>query len=203
MTSTRLMALALTLGACASTPDTEPADPTDTGAAPGDEEEEGYRFIEDAADGASVVAVEAERYLGVWYEIASTPSPQQSMCTGTSAEYSLRDDGDVRVINRCYLDSLDGELNEIEGSARFVDDSGARLMVDFGFGFEAPYNIVDLDGASGDQPYGFAVVSSPGFALWILARDPQVDPELYTLLVDRAMERGLPADELIETLQPE
>ena len=44
MTSTRLMALALTLGACASTPDTEPADPTDTGAAPGDEEE-GYRFI--------------------------------------------------------------------------------------------------------------------------------------------------------------
>ena len=120
MTSTRLMALALTLGACASTPDTEPADPTDTGAAPGDEEE-GYRFIEDAADGASVVAVEAERYLGVWYEIASTPSPQQSMCTGTYAEYSLRDDGDVRVINRCYLDSLDGE-----GSTRSKDGALRR-----------------------------------------------------------------------------
>ena len=160
-------------------------------------------FVDDAADGQSVVAVDAGRYLGVWYEIATTPSPQQTSCTGTSAEYSLRDDGDVRVLNRCYLGSLDGPLNEIEGSASFVDASNARLLVDFGFGFAAPYNIVDLDGSAGDAPYDFAVVSSPGFALWILSRTPQMDPELYDLLVDRALERGLPADELVETLQPE
>lgn len=172
-------------------------------AQPGGDEEDAPSFVADADDGQSVEAVEPERYLGVWYEIASTPSPQQASCAGTTAEYSLRDDGDVRVLNRCYLGDLDGTLNEIEGSASFVDDSYARLLVDFGFGFEAPYNIVELDGQDGSEPYSFAVVSSPGFALWVLSRTPQMDDELYATLVERALDRGLPAEGLIETLQPE
>lgn len=163
----------------------------------------GPSFVADATDGASVEAVEAERYLGVWYEIATTPSPNQASCTGTTADYSLRDDGDIRVINRCYLGSLDGTLNEIEGKASFVDETGARLLVDFGFGFSAPYNIVELDGSAGDDPYEFAVVSSPGFSMWILSRTPQMDPELYDLLIERAADRELPVDRLAETPQPE
>jgi len=182
----------------------QPADwQNDTGADSAPSEPAGPVFVADAEDGLSVVAVEPERYLGVWYEIATTPSPQQAQCSGTSAEYSLREDGDVRVLNRCYIGGLDGRLNEIEGSASFVDDTYARLLVDFGFGFAAPYNIVQLDGRDGDDPYAFAVVSSPGFSLWILSRTPQMDPELYELLVDRAVERGFPADELVPTLQPE
>ena len=204
MSLVRLLGLAACLTACASP--SEEGDTSDTAEDTAAEQggtETGPTFVDDAADGASVVAVDAERYLGVWYEIASTPSPQQAMCTGTTAEYSLRDDGTVNVLNRCFLESLDGQLNEIEGFARFVDDSGARLMVDFGFGFEAPYNIVELDGSTGDAPYEFAVVSSPGFALWVLARTPQVDADLYDVLVERAEGRGLPAADLIETLQPE
>ena len=53
------------------------------------------------------------------------------------------------------------------------------------------------------EPYAFAVVSAPGFALWVLSRTPQMDPELYDELVERALERGYPADEPIPTLQPE
>ena len=161
-----------------------------------------YRFVEDAEDGASVVAVEPDRYLGVWYEIATTPSFQQTSCAGTTAEYSLRDDGAIDVLNRCYLDGLDGDLNEIEGIATPTDDTFARLLVDFGFGFEAPYDIVELDGADGDEPYDFAVVSSYGLAVWILSREPQMDAELYDLLVERARDRGLPVDELALTEQP-
>jgi len=191
-------ALGLLLTGC-----TAPADDTGAGSDTAEAAPTGPTFVPDATDGLSVEAVEAERYLGTWYEIASTPSANQSECTGTTAEYSLRDDGDVRVVNRCYLGSLDGTLNQIEGKASFADDSGARLLVDFGFGFAAPYNIVDLDGAAGDAPYGFAVVSSPGFALWILSRTPQMDPELYGLLLQRGTDRGLPTDRLVETLQPE
>ena len=160
-------------------------------------------FVDDAADGLSVVAVEPARYLGVWYEIATSPSPQQAACTATQAEYSLLDNGDIKVVNQCNLGSLDGDLNIIEGSASAVDDSYARLLVDFNLGFTAPYNIVELDGSVGDEPYEFAVVSSPGFFLWVLSRTPQMDPEVYDLLVERALDRGLPADTLIETLQPE
>ncbi len=163
----------------------------------------GPSFVEDAADGLSVAAVDPERYLGVWYEIASSPSFQQSSCAGTTAEYSLRDDGDVRVINRCYIGSLDGALNEIEGKASFLDDTYARLLVDFGFGFTAPYTIVELDGDESSDPYSFAVVTSAGVALWVLSRTPQMDEDLYDTLVTRAAARGYPADTLIRTAQPE
>lgn len=176
----------------------------DTAVDTGDGEKSGSSdFVEDAEDGLSVVALDPARYLGVWYEIASSPSPQQSACAGTTADYSLRDDGDIRVLNRCYLGSLDGSLNEIEGKASTLDDTYARLLVDFDLGFEAPYYVVELDGQAGDEPYEFAVVSSAGFALWVLSRTPQMDPELYDLLVERATERGYPADTLIMTEQPQ
>ena len=173
---------------------------TDTG----DGDKDGSsQFVADADDGQSVVGLDPARYLGVWYEIASSPSPQQSACAGTTADYSLRDDGDIRVLNRCYLGSLDGSLNEIEGKASILDETYARLLVDFDLGFEAPYYVVELDGQAGDEPYEFAVVSSAGFALWVLSRTPQMDPELYDLLVERAADRGYPADTLIMTEQPE
>ena len=188
--------------ACADTPKTATPGSTDT-ATDTAEVFEGPTFVDDAADGLSVERVVPERYLGVWYEIASSPSFQQSACAGTTAEYSLRDDGDVRVINRCYVGSLDGALNEIEGKASFLDDTYARLLVDFGFGFTAPYTIVELDGATDDAPYSFAVVTSAGVALWVLSRTPQMDDDLYATLVARAAERGYPADTLIRTTQPE
>lgn len=163
----------------------------------------GPSFVPLADDGLSVSAVEPERYLGLWYEIATTPSGPQQSCTGTTAEYSLLDSGDIRVLNRCYLDSLDGALSEIEGSASFVDDSYARLLVDFGFGFTAPYNIVELDGSDGEEPYEFAVVSSSGVLMWVLSRTPEMDPDLYALLLERADDQDLPIDRLVETVQVE
>lgn len=169
----------------------------------GAEEELWPSFVEQSQDGASVQAVEPERYLGLWYEIATTPSFQQTRCTGTTAEYSLREDGLIGVLNRCYLDSLDGSLSQISGTATPIDDTFARLLVDLGFGFDAPYYVVDLDGSKGEEPYEFAVVSSGGQAMWILHRSPQMDPDLYDLLIERALERGLPVDDLMRTEQPD
>ena len=149
-----------------------------------------------ATDGSTtVVSLEPNRYLGLWYEIASTPIPQQASCTGTTAEYTLKDENSINVYNRCYLESLDGEENTILGSARFADDTYAKLLVDFGFGFEAPYNIVELDGQTGDEPYEFAAVASIG-ALWILSRTPTVDEQLLDELRNRLTARDFPVENL-------
>lgn len=149
-----------------------------------------------ATDGSTTVnSVEPSRYLGLWYEIASTPIPQQSACTGTTAEYTLKDDTTINVYNRCYLGSLDGEENTILGSARFIDESYAKLLVDFGFGFEAPYNIVELDGQVGETPYEFAAVASIG-ALWILSRTPKIDDEVLEELLKRLEARDFPVENL-------
>ena len=52
--------------------------------------------------------VDLQRYTGTWYEIANFPHRFQEGCTGTTATYSLRDDNQIKVVNRCFKDSLDG-----------------------------------------------------------------------------------------------
>lgn len=161
--------------------------------------EEAPTFLPYAADGLSVEALAPERYLGLWYEIATTPSFIQENCHGTTAEYGLVDEDTISVYNRCRLGSLDGRLNEIEGTADFVDDSFARLLVDFGFGFDAPYNVIELDGSDGDAPYRYAAVSSANVQLWVLARAPTLDAAVYDAVVARMAAQGLATDELVRT----
>ena len=163
--------------------------------------EEGALFQPIASDGLSVESVEPARYLGLWYEIATTPGMQQSNCAGTTAEYGLADENTISVLNRCYLGSLDGNLNEIEGIATIQDDSYARLLVDFDLGFVAPYNIVALDGSDSDEPYEFAAVSSYS-ALWILSRSPDIDEEVYELLLEDLTDRDYAVEDLVTTDQP-
>ena len=73
--------------------------------------------------------------------------------------------------------------------------------MDFNLGFEAPYNI-ELDGQDGDEPYQFAVVSSPASPCGCCLA-PHHGRRLYDTLLLRAADRGLPADTLIETVQPD
>ncbi len=138
-----------------------------------------------------VASVDLTRYAGVWYEIARFPAPFQRDCTGTTAEYTLQDDGTVRVVNRCRSGSLDGPERTIEGTARVLDPlEPAKLGVRFFGPFEAPYWIILLD-----DEYQWAVVSEPTRTfLWILSRTPAIDDallnELYVELVDLGFDPG-------------
>ena len=160
------------------------------------------RFVPYASDGGSVERVDPPRYLGLWYEIATTPSRQQSACSGTMAEYSLVDDETIGVTNRCYAGGLTGRLNEIDATARPIDDTFARLMVDFGFGFEAPYTVIELFEPPGDEPYTYAAVTTSNVQYWILSRTPQMPDEMYDTIIDRVEERGGDTSRLIRTEQP-
>jgi len=74
----------------------------------------------------TVAKVDLSRYTGTWYEIASYPQRFQKGCTGTTATYTLRDDGEIGVVNRCRKGSLDGEEDSAHPSNRF---SGGGVMV--------------------------------------------------------------------------
>ncbi len=62
-----------------------------------------------AAEGAAAVeplqpiaALDVQRYMGTWYEIAKYPNWFQKKCVGdTRADYSLQPTGQIQVINRC------------------------------------------------------------------------------------------------------
>ena len=143
--------------------------------------------------------VELSRYLGTWYEIASFPQSFQRGCTSTTANYSLREDGQIDVLNRCRKGALDGPEDVARGLARVVDrTTSAKLEVSFFRPFWGAYWIIDL-GAN----YEYAVVGHPSRDyLWILSRTPTIDPELYEAIVRRIAAQGYQTDRLVRTAQP-
>lgn len=147
----------------------------------------------------TVPKVDLERYVGTWYEIASYPQRYQEGCTGTTATYALRDDGDIDVLNKCRKGSLDGDEDTAEGKARVVDSStNAKLEVSFFGPFWGDYWIIDL-GAD----YEYAVVGHPSRDyLWILSRTPTIDEATYEGILSRAKAKGYTLDPLQKTEQP-
>ncbi|NCO21985.1 MAG: lipocalin family protein, partial [Rhodobacterales bacterium] len=73
-----------------------------------------------AAPFSSIALFDPARYAGTWYEIARYPVPFQRGCVGTMAQYTLRPDGTLGVLNTCRDGALDGPVKQIEGSARLV-----------------------------------------------------------------------------------
>lgn len=134
-----------------------------------------------------------ERYLGTWYEIARLDHPFERGLSRVSAEYSLREDGGVRVVNRGY-NAREGKWKQAEGKAFFVQDpQTGYLKVSFFGPFYGSYVIFELD-----PDYRHAVISGPDTSyLWILAREKHLDDELTQELVDRAAERGFDTSSLI------
>jgi apolipoprotein D and lipocalin family protein len=142
--------------------------------------------------------VDLQSYVGIWYEIASYPASFQEGCVGTTAEYTLRDDGKIQVINRCYDESFDGPLRTIEGTARVVDEeTNAKLKVTFFWPFEGDYWIIDLD-----ENYEWAVVGEPSRTyLWILSRTPTLDESVYQAILSRLPDKGYDPSRLQRTAQ--
>lgn len=149
------------------------------------------------APNAPVDALDLERYAGRWHEVARLPMFFQRKCIAdTTATYTLRPDGSIEVTNACRTE--DGII-VANGSARRTGDSGA-LEVRFAPAWLgwlpmvwADYWVVDLD-----PEYQWAVVGGPKRgAMWILAREPSLEPAVFERLRQRAEARGYRVDTLV------
>src|SRR5690554_7503351 len=78
--------------------------------------------------GATAVSpFDKERYLGLWYEIARKDFKFERNLNNTTAEYSLNEDGSIRVKNQGY-NTVKKEWTQAIGRAKFVgDETTARL----------------------------------------------------------------------------
>lgn len=141
-----------------------------------------------------VSGFELERYLGVWHEIARLDHSFERGLTGVSAEYSMRPDGGVRVLNRGYS-AAKKKWKQAEGRAYFTGDKGVgSLKVSFFGPFYGGYNIIELDKAG----YSYALVAGPDRSyLWILARSPELPPAVLAGLKAKAAALGFETDKLI------
>lgn len=148
----------------------------------------------------TVPKVELQRYLGTWYEIASYPQRFQKGCTGTIAQYELKDDGNIKVTNRCRKGSLQGEEKVSTGRARVVDKAtNAKLEVSFFGPFWGDYWVIELA-----EDYSYAVVGHPSRDyLWILSRTPVMEQATYDRLLTRLREvHGYELSRINKTIQP-
>jgi len=145
-----------------------------------------------------VPSVDLKRYIGTWYEIARFPNSFQEGCVGTSAIYTLREDGKINVLNQCRRGTLNGEISSAKGTAWVVDEkTNAKLKVSFFWPFSGHYWIIDLG-----ENYEYAVVGHPDRKyLWILSRSLEMDEELYNRIIERLKLQLYDTSRLMKTLQ--
>lgn len=149
----------------------------------------------------TVEQVDAERYLGTWYEVGSVKQFFSAGLVNVTANYQLNADGSVRVENRGEYFTNGGPESRIVGNAAAIDETFTKLNVSFTgpASTEGPGNywIVDLD-----EDYQWAVVSDPtGTSAFFLSREKTVSDELYQEFLDRAAAAGVQTAGITRTEQ--
>lgn len=139
-----------------------------------------------------------ERYLGRWYEIARLDHSFERGMDKVTAEYAMRDDGGIKVINSGRSIET-GEINQAEGRAYSVKSPNlGHLKVSFFGPFYGSYVIFELD--KQDYQYAFVAGNSTHY-LWLLARTPQVSQQLIDQFTTSASKLGFNTDNLIYVQQ--
>ena len=141
-----------------------------------------------------VEGFEVNRYLGKWYEIARLDHSFERGLQNVTAEYSLREDGGIRVINSGYS-IKNNKTDSAEGKAYFANDSDeGYLKVSFFGPFYGSYVVFELD----KERYQYAFITTYNKSyLWLLSRTPTVSKDLVDSFVNRARELGFNTDDLI------
>lgn len=142
-------------------------------------------------------AVDLDRYLGRWYELARYEFGYQKGCEAVTADYRLLDNGEVGVINACRQDAVDGPYRQAEARGRIVEGSNnTKLKLSF-FG---PFYVGDYWVLDHADDYSWSIVGEPsGRNLWILSRQADVSPQQRQTLYERARELGYDMSLLRET----
>ncbi|MCD7976572.1 MAG: lipocalin family protein [Tannerellaceae bacterium] len=112
-----------------------------------------------------------------------------------TAEYSLNEDGSIKVVNRGY-DIKKQEMKESVGKAKFVDSpEEGKLKVSFFGPFYAGYNVVAID-----PYYKYALVAGKNHDyLWILSRETTMPENVKHEYLQKARELGYDTSKLLWT----
>ncbi|MCX5581531.1 lipocalin family protein [Kaistia terrae] len=132
-------------------------------------------------------SVELERYLGRWFELGRYENRFERNCEAVTADYSLRDDGMVRVVNTCREGGVDGKKKVAEGRAKVVPESGnTKLKVSFFGPFYGEYWVLDHG-----PDYAWSIVGEPsGRYLWILTRTAKPSEQIRKMLKAKVQSLG-------------
>jgi apolipoprotein D and lipocalin family protein len=132
-------------------------------------------------------SVDLDKYMGRWYEQFRYEASFERDMDDVTAEYSLKDDGTVKVVNRGRKPGDSGEFRQSIGEAKISDPAtNAKLKVSFFRPFYGNYWVLD----HGDD-YDWSIVGEPsGRYLWVLTRAAHPAPEVLASLEARVRALG-------------
>lgn len=135
----------------------------------------------------------ADKYLGKWYEIARFDFRFEKNMNNTTAEYSIKSNGNIEVKNRGY-DYIKNKWKASVGEAKFVNDpTEARLKVSFFKPIWAGYNVIDID-----EDYKYALIAGNNLDyLWILSREKTIPESYKQRFLEKAKSLGYKTEDLI------
>lgn len=134
-----------------------------------------------------------DKYLGTWYEIARLDFKFERDLIRTKAEYSLRSDGKIKVVNSGY-NTVQRKDKVAEAKAKFVgDENVGMLQVSFFGPFYSGYNVISIDG-----DYQYALVIGKNYKyMWFLSREKTLPEEIKSKYLKIVGALGYPTDELV------
>lgn len=152
----------------------------------------------------TVEKVELDRYLGTWYEVARKPLTFQNKCDrDVTATYTLNENGNVNVDNRCI--QKNGQVTQSVGEA-YIQNApyNTKLKVSFLPEFirwlpvgRGDYWVLKLD-----DNYQTVLVGEPKRKyMWVLSRDPQLDQNVVNEYLQYAQSVGYDLSDVIHTKQ--
>ncbi|MBR1667026.1 MAG: lipocalin family protein [Bacteroidaceae bacterium] len=140
-------------------------------------------------DNSVVRELDLNRFLGSWYEVARFDHFFEHSMSQTKANYVLREDGDIDVINTGIKD---GKSKTAKGKAKRTD-TPALFRVSFFGPFYSDYRVMLFD-----ADYRYMLIGSGSDTyLWILSRTPQLSDSDRTTILTEAQRRGYDTTKLI------
>lgn len=141
-----------------------------------------------------VQQLDLEKYVGHWFEIARFDHSFERGLVGCTADYSINEDGTIKVVNSGYKKTLSGPFKQSEGKARRPDASKPGMLeVSFFLNFYSQYNVLELA-----DDYRYAMIGSKSDKyLWILSRTPVMQQSDIDFLLRSATRRGYNIENLI------
>ncbi len=145
---------------------------------------------------AVVPDLDLTRLAGEWYEIAAIPTFFTRGCTAGVSRYTMVEPDRFEVVTTCRKGSPTGEEVVSDGTLRVADRGvPAKLEINYVPFIWGAYWVIEKA-----DDYGYLVVGHPSRGyLWVYAREPAMDPDLYRGVMSRLEAVGYELDTIVRT----
>lgn len=137
--------------------------------------------------------IDYQKFAGKWYSLYSIPTFLDKHWRQTIETYTLADDEHFEVLTTYHVNGK-SEEKSIK-SKLFFDHKkpDGDMKAQFLWPFKAGYWVIELA-----EDYSYVVVGHPDHKyLFIMAREPHMEPELLRGIIERCREKGYETGDLV------